>query len=144
MTVPMIVRWVAGVAGGLLVLTAWISLIVTLIVARPVGNWLTRWVDRLVNGAFRLGTSRILDYRRRDGVLAGQAAAILLAQLAAWLGVSFLGYWLLFWPVVKGGLGAAFSAAGSSLFTLGYSELGLMAYPQPKGGPCADTSTTGR
>jgi hypothetical protein len=122
MTVPMIARWVAGIAGGLLVLTAWISLIVTLIVARPVGNWLTRWVDRLVNDAFRLVTSRIVDYRRRDGVLAGQAAAILLAQLAAWLGVSFVGYWLMFWPLVKGGLGAAFSAAGSSLFTLGYAE----------------------
>ena len=33
--------------------------------------------------AFRLATSVIPDYRRRDRVLAGQAAAILLAQLAA-------------------------------------------------------------
>jgi hypothetical protein len=33
-----------------------------------------------------------------------------------------VGYWLLLWPLVKGGLGQAFSAAGSSLFTLGYSE----------------------
>jgi len=33
-----------------------------------------------------------------------------------------VGYWLLLWPLVKGGLGEAFSAAGSSLFTLGYSE----------------------
>ena len=33
-----------------------------------------------------------------------------------------MGYWLLLWPLVNGGLGAAFSAAGSSLFTLGYSE----------------------
>jgi hypothetical protein len=122
MTVAMIGRWVAAVAGGLLVLTAWASLVVTLIVARPVGNWLTHWVDRLVNGAFRLATSRMADYRRRDRILAGQAAAILLTQLAAWLGVSFVGYRLLLWPLVKGGLGPAFSAAGSSLFTLGYSE----------------------
>jgi hypothetical protein len=122
MTVAMIGRWVAAVAGGLLVLTAWASLVVTLVVARPVGNWLTRWVDRLVNGAFRLATSRMADYRRRDRILAGQAAAILLTQLAAWLGVSLVGYWLLLWPLVNGGLGQAFSAAGSSLFTLGYSE----------------------
>jgi hypothetical protein len=33
-----------------------------------------------------------------------------------------VGYWLLLWPLVNGGLGQAFSAAGSSLFTLGYSE----------------------
>ena len=58
MTVAMIGRWVAAVAGALLVLTAWASVVVTLIVAWPVGNWLTRWVDRLVNGAFRLATSR--------------------------------------------------------------------------------------
>jgi len=118
----MIGRWVAAVVGGLLVLTAWASMIVTLIVARPVGNWLTRWVDRLVSGVFRLATRRVADYRRRDRVLAGQAAAILLTQLAAWLGVSFVGFWLLLWPLVDGGLGMAFSAAGSSLFTLGYAE----------------------
>jgi hypothetical protein len=122
MTMPMIGRWVAAVAGGLLVLAAWASVVGTLIVPRPVGNWLARWVDRLVNGAFRLATNRMADYRRRDRVLAGQAAAILLTQLVAWLGVSFVGYWLLLWPVVKGGLVPAFSAAGSSLFTLGYAE----------------------
>ena len=70
MDAAMIGRWVAAVAGGLLVLTAWASVVVTLIVARPVGNWLTRWVDRLVNGAFRLATRRMADYTRRDRILA--------------------------------------------------------------------------
>ena len=70
MTVAVIGRWAAAVAGGLLVLTAWASLVATLIVARPVGNRLTHWVDRLVNGAFRLATSRIADYRHRDRILA--------------------------------------------------------------------------
>jgi len=119
MTALMIGRWLAAFAGGLLVLTAWASVIGTLIVPRSVGNWLTRWVDRLVNGVFRVMTRRMADYRRRDRILAGQAAAILLTQLAAWMGVAFVGYWLLLYPVIKGGLGAAFSAAGSSLFTLG-------------------------
>jgi hypothetical protein len=48
----------------------------------------------MVDGAFRLATSVIADYSRRDRVLAGQAAAILLAQLAAWLGTAFIGYWI--------------------------------------------------
>jgi hypothetical protein len=120
MTVAMIGRWVAAVAGALLVLTAWASVVVTLIVARPVGNWLTRWVDRLVNVAFRLATSRMADYRRRDRILAGQAGYPP-HQLAAWLGVSFVGYWLLLWPLVNGGLGRR-SARRVSLFTLGYSN----------------------
>jgi hypothetical protein len=52
--VPLVGRWLAAVVGGLLVLTVWGSVIGTLIVPRPVGSWLTRWVDRLVNGAFGL------------------------------------------------------------------------------------------
>jgi hypothetical protein len=122
MAVPLIGRWLAAVVGGLLVFTVWGSVIGTLLVPRPVGSWLTRWVDRLVNGAFRLATAALTEYRRRDRVLVGQAPAILLVQLAAWLGVSLLGYWLLMWPLVSGGLAAAFTAAGSSLFTLGFAE----------------------
>jgi hypothetical protein len=92
MVVPVIGRWLAAVAGGLLVLTVWGSVIGTLIVPRPTGNRLTRWVDQFVNGAFNLVTTSIADYRRRDRLLVRQAAAILLVQLVAWLGVSFLGF----------------------------------------------------
>ena len=98
MVVPLIGRSVAAVAGALLVLTAWASAVGTLIVPRSVSSWLTRWVDRIVNGAFRLVAGAIAGYRRRDRVLAAQAAAILLAQVAAWLGASFIGFWLLLWP----------------------------------------------
>jgi hypothetical protein len=119
--VPLIGRSVAAVAGALLVLTAWASAVGTLIVPRSVSSWLTRWVDRIVNGAFRLVTGAIADYRRRDRVLAAQAATILLAQVAAWLGASFVGFWLLLWPFEAGGLGSAFSAAGSAMFTLGFA-----------------------
>jgi hypothetical protein len=121
MVVPLIGRSVAAVAGALLVLTAWTSAVGTLIVPRPVSSWLTRWVDRVVNGAFRLVSRGIRDYRRRDRLLAAQAAAILLGQLAAWLGASFIGFWLLLWPFEPRGLGSAFSAAGSALFTLGFA-----------------------
>src|SRR4029450_3755463 len=82
-----------------------------------------------VNGAFGLVTAAIPDYRRRDRVLVGQAAAILLMQLAAWLGVAFLGYGLLLWPLVPGGLGSAATVAGSSLFPPGFRE--------PAGAPSA-------
>ena len=121
MVMPLIGRWVAAAAGVLLVLTAWTSAVGTLIVPRPVSSWLTRWVDKTVNGAFRMVSRHISDYRRRDRVLAAQAAAILLGQLAAWLGAAFVGFWLLLWPFEARGLGSAFSAAGSALFTLGFA-----------------------
>jgi hypothetical protein len=122
MVVPLAARLVAAVAGGLLVLAAWASVTGTLIVSRSVGGWLTRWVDRIVTGAFGLAAVLITDYRRRDRLLATQPAAILLAQLAAWLGISFAGFGLLLWPFAARGVASAFTDAGSSMFTLGFAE----------------------
>jgi len=118
--IPLAGRWVAAAAGALLVLTAWASVTGTLIVPRPFSSWLTRSVDQTVNVVYRLLKDAISDFRRRDRLLATQAAAILLGQLAAWLAISFAGYALLFWPFEVHGLGSSFSAAGSSLFTLGF------------------------
>jgi hypothetical protein len=122
MDVPVAGRSAAAVAGAVLVLTAGSSVIKTLIVPRAARSWLTRWVDQIVTAAFRVAGRRIGDYRRRDRVLAAQAPAILVGQLAAWLGISLVGYWLLLWPFVAGGVTRAFTAAGSSLFTLGFAE----------------------
>jgi hypothetical protein len=80
MVMPLAGRVVAAVAGALLVLTAWASVTGTLIVSRSVGSWLTRWVDRIVNGAYRLATKKMVEYRRRDRLMATQAAAILLSR----------------------------------------------------------------
>ncbi len=121
MVVPIAVRSLAAVAGGLLVLTAWASIVGTVIVPRPVSSWLTRWVDRVVNKAFRLATHPIADYRRRDRVLAAQAAAILITQLVAWLGITFIGFALLLWPFAARGITSAFTISGSSMFTLGFA-----------------------
>jgi len=77
-----------------------------------------------VTWAFGLAAVHITDYRRRDRLLATQPAAILLAQLAAWLGISFAGFGLLLWPFAARGLASAFIDAGSSMFTLGFAEPG--------------------
>jgi hypothetical protein len=128
MVVPTAARIVAAVVGGLLVLTAWASIIGTVIVPRPFTTWLTRWVDLIVNKVFRLVASGISDFRRRDRVLAAQAATILIAQLAAWLGIAFLGFALLLWPFDRAGITSAFTSAGSSMFTLGF-EVPVSAVP---------------
>jgi hypothetical protein len=140
MVVPIAARDVAAGVGALLVITAAVSEIGTLIVPRPIGSWLTRLVDRLVTGAFRVATGAIMhyrrrsdralpaqaaataDYRRRDRVLAAQAAAILLAQLAAWLGMFFIGYSLLLWPFATD-LTTAFTTAGPALWEIGSSTV---------------------
>src|ERR1700722_16746323 len=124
---------VAAVIGGLLVLTSASSVIGTLIVSRSVSSRLTRWVDRLVGWAYQLVVARFAGspgdsderrqeaYRQRDLLLATQAAAILLTQLAAWLIVAYVGFALLLWPFAARGVVSAFVDAGSSLFTLGFA-----------------------
>jgi len=119
MVMPLFVRAIAAAVGVLLVGTSAASVIGTLIVPRPVANWLTRRVDRVVNGAFVLGTRPLHDYRRRDRVLSAHAAALLICQLVAWLGMFFLGFSLIFWPLVSGGITDAFHTAGPALWEIG-------------------------
>ena len=133
MTMPMEGRILAAVVGGLLVVTSASSVIGTLIVSRSVSSRLTRWVDRMVDWAYQLAVARFADapgdsderrraaYQRRDKLLATQAAAILLMQLAAWLIVAYVGFALLLWPFAARGVVSAFIDAGSSLFTLGFA-----------------------
>ena len=128
MVVPTAARTVAAVIGALLVLTAWASIVGTVIVPRPFSSWLTRWVDQSVSGVFRLVASSISDFKRRDRALAAQAATVLIAQLVAWLGIAFVGYALLLWPFDRGGITSAFTSSGSSMFTLGF-EVPVSAVP---------------
>ncbi|MGH3159115.1 MAG: hypothetical protein ACRDNF_21440 [Streptosporangiaceae bacterium] len=121
MVVPLAARSVAAAAGALLVLTAWRSVTGTLIVPRPVSSVLTRWVDWIVDQAYLLTVSHVHDYKRRDRMLATQAATALIAQLAVWLGIIFVGFALLLWPLDQNGISSAFTNSGSSLFTLGFA-----------------------
>src|SRR5450755_787387 len=121
MLVPLYGRVIAAVAGGLLVLTVWTSAIGALIVSRSVGSRLTRMSDKCVTILFRMVSEHVVDYRLRERILSAQAAAILFAQLAVWLVTAFVGFALLLWPF-EHDMTAAFIAAGSSLFTLGFSE----------------------
>jgi hypothetical protein len=120
--VPLAARWVAAACGILLVLAGWQSVIGTLIVPRPIGSWLTRSVDRVVVTGYRTVTRLVSDWRRRDRILATQAAAILVMQLAAWLVIFLAGYTLILWPSHGRSITAALTEAGSSLFTLGFAE----------------------
>jgi hypothetical protein len=121
MVVPVAVRSLAAVAGGALVIAAWASVIGTLIVPRR-GSWLTRWTDRIVDGAFIVAAGAGADYRRRDGVRVAQGVTILIVQFAAWLGSSFAGFTLLLWPFVTGGITHAFTVAGGAITAVGFSE----------------------
>jgi hypothetical protein len=144
MVVPIAGRVIAAVAGALLVITATRSVIGTVIVPRPVASWLTRWVDKIVNGVYVTITSAIAHCRRLarrdagernrvesgvvklagswadrtsiDQIFAGQASVILLGQLVAWVVIFYIGFALLMWPFIHEGIATAFSLAGPGVF----------------------------
>jgi hypothetical protein len=120
MVVPEAARAVAATVGGLLVLAAAFSVVGTLVVPRPVTSWLTRMVDRLVDAVYRYAAGLIGDYQRRDRLLATEAAAVLLSQLVAWLLAFYIGFALLLWPFVSGGITNSFTEAGGSMWQIGF------------------------
>jgi hypothetical protein len=120
MVVPVAVRSLAAVAGGALVIAAWASVIGTLIVPRR-GSRLARWTDWIVNWAFNVAVGATTDYRRRDRMRIPQGVTILIVQFVAWLGSSLIGFTLLLWPFVNGGIAQALTVAGGSMTTLGFS-----------------------
>ncbi|HTZ92798.1 MAG TPA: hypothetical protein VMB74_10415 [Streptosporangiaceae bacterium] len=119
MVVPLAARYVAAAVGVALVITSASSVIGTLIVPRSAASWLTRQVDRLVASVYVLITKHVRNFLRRDRILATQAAALLLCQIIAWLGMFFVGFALIFWPLVHGGITSAFRAAGPGLWEIG-------------------------
>jgi hypothetical protein len=123
MVVPLAVRAIAAAVGVLLIWTAARSMIGTVIVPRPVGSWLTRWVDKIVSFGYGVAAKLVKDHKRRDRLMAGQAAIILLMQLVAWLLIFFIGFSLLLWPFVSN-VTIAFTTAGPAMFEIGWQPFG--------------------
>jgi hypothetical protein len=121
MVVPVAGRSLAAVAGGGLVIAAWASVIGTLVVPRRASGWVTRWTDRIVDWAFTVAGGTGADYRRRERVRVAQGVTLLIVQFVVWLGSSLIGFSLLLWPFVTGGITHAFTVAGGSMTTLGFS-----------------------
>lgn len=118
MIAPAAVRDLVAAGGGLVVLATLRSVVGTIVVPRRVHSSLAVGVDRGVDAAFRLLTARMGEQRRHQ-LLAAQAPAVLLVQLAAWLACLLLGFAALSWPFVPGGAGAAFAGAAAAMSTIG-------------------------
>ncbi len=119
MIVPLAARYVAAAVGLLLIMTSASSVIGTLIVPRTAASWLTKRVDQLVNSVYVVVTGPVRDFHRRDRILATQAATLLLCQIIAWLVTFFVGFSLVCWPLVHGGITDAFRLAGPGLWEIG-------------------------
>jgi hypothetical protein len=116
-----VVELAAALVGATVVVLTWASVITTVVVPRRSRSMIGRIVDHAVDWAYRVATRRIRDYPSRDRRLASQASTTILAQLATWLVLLYVGFALLLVPFDDRGFGHAFAQAGSSMFTLGYA-----------------------
>jgi hypothetical protein len=118
---PVIGAWVGSVVGLFVVVGTLSSVVGNLVVPRGINSRISRAVDSTLDAGFLQLSRRVKSYERRDRIFAWQSPLSLLVRLAVWLGLLVAGFALLLLPSMNGRAGAAFSAAGSSVFTLGYA-----------------------
>jgi hypothetical protein len=114
------VSWAGFAAGIAILLLTATSVFGTLVVPRATAPRLSVLVTGIVHRSFLLVTDRVDGYLARDRIEALNGPALLICLLAAWVGLVFLGFALLFWPFVAG-FGSALQITGSSMFTLGFT-----------------------
>lgn len=116
----MAVRLLAALAGVVLVVLAFRSVIRTFVLPRSARDGIARVVFWLVRFAFTPLTSARRAYAARDGALALFAPVSLLATLGFWLLLVLVGYGTLYWAMGIGSLEECLLFSGSSLTTLGF------------------------
>ena len=117
----MIGAWLGFAVGLVVVIGTLFSVVGTLVVPRSINSRISRVVDGTLDAGFLQLARLVRTYERRDRIFAWQSPLSLLIRLAVWLGLLVAGFAMLLLPSLDGRVGAAISAAGSSMFTLGYA-----------------------
>src|ERR1700730_3760351 len=117
----MIGPWLGFALGLFVVIGTLFSVVGTLVVPRSINSRISRVVEQALDAGFLQLARLVRSFERRDRILAWQSPLSLLIRLAVWLGLLVAGFALLLLPSLNGSLSAAFSHAGSSMFTLGYA-----------------------
>lgn len=114
-----VARVVAFAIGALLLVTAGMSIVRTMVIPRMSVSWLFAVVIRTTD-AFFTGLARLMrTYRTRDRVLAWSGPVGIIAALVVWLICFLCAYAFMIFAVTNVRLIDAFLQAGSGLLTLG-------------------------
>ena len=110
-------------AGFLLVVVALNAAVKTVVLPRSAPVMLTNLVFRGMRFLLGPGTHAARSYEARDRVMAFYAPISLLLLPISWLLFVMLGYTGMFWSLGVRPWSAAFKVSGSSLLTLGFSDV---------------------
>ncbi|MEU8977395.1 hypothetical protein [Streptomyces sp. NPDC048309] len=114
-------KWISGVAGGLLLAVVLVSILRTLVVPRGLYSPLVMRWWRSLRLALRLAAPSG-GYYAIDRVQTWLAPLMLVGMLGTWLGGALLGFGLLLHALSSLTWAQAVQEAGSSLFTLGFAS----------------------
>ncbi|MEV6057653.1 hypothetical protein [Streptomyces sp. NPDC052107] len=115
-------RVLIGVAGALIVLGTFSSVLRTLLIPRPTRSAFTRVLHRMVHVPFQFMADRFRSFETKDRVLAPEAAVSVLFHLVGWLAAAWLGYSMLQMAISGFGAVGALWETGVALFTLGFAS----------------------
>jgi len=96
------------------------SVLAVLIVPRPASS-LVFYPVLLVRGTFRKVAQLTRTYPARDRILVASEPVALVVLLITWLVMTMFGFTLVNWGIGNASFPRAFSEAGSSVFTLGFT-----------------------
>ncbi|MGW1500273.1 hypothetical protein ACWCQW_17105 [Streptomyces mirabilis] len=114
-------KWISGVAGGLLLLLVFASILRTLVVPRGLySSMVIRWW-RSLRFLLRLAAPGG-SYRAIDRAQTWLAPLMLMGTLVSWLGGALIGFGLLLHAISSLTWTQSVREAGSSLFTLGFAS----------------------
>ncbi len=119
-----LLRILAFILGLSLVLYTLKSAIRSFVLPRSAPDHLSRAVFVSVRLLFNFRVNRLHTYAERDQVLALYAPVSLLLLPIAWLSLILIGYVGMFWAIGAPSLWDAYTVSGSSLFTLGFAQIG--------------------
>jgi hypothetical protein len=125
-SVENVVRVLAGIAGGWLIITTVSGAIRSFVLPRNETVRLNAFVFGGVRALFDFAARRTNTYAHRDRILAHYAPVGLVALPIGWLALVGLGYTGIYWALGVKDLTKSYELSGSSLLTLGTtSEAGL-------------------
>jgi hypothetical protein len=118
------VAWLGFAIGIGVLLVTGSSVIKTLLIPRNLSSAIGTAVAASVLAVYRMVTARIdgADVARRERIYASGAPAYLFALLVSWIICLYVAYTLMLLPFAHHSLDFALRLAGSSLFTLGFTD----------------------
>lgn len=114
-------EWVGFAVGLLMVVWTAQSVMRSLIIPRGLSSSLAAVVAKVTQRGFLSLSNRFETYESRDKILALEAPSYLVALLFTWLGLFFVGYGLMLWPLIDADFSDALLESGSSMLTLGFA-----------------------